>query len=100
VNGAQTEHRAGQVMKRRSNLLKRWSGRRGSNPRRPAWESPFRLKINNQAAHGDQLRHNEISNFRNSSINPSLNGVLLEGKKTRRPWPVIRGETWANKRRK
>jgi hypothetical protein len=26
-------------------LLKRWSGRRGSNPRRPAWETPRRLQI-------------------------------------------------------
>ena len=24
-------------------LLKRWSGRRGSNPRRPAWEGDIRL---------------------------------------------------------
>jgi hypothetical protein len=29
------------------NLLKTWSGRRGSNPRRPAWENVVQLKIKN-----------------------------------------------------
>ena len=32
--------------------LKRWSGRRGSNPRRPAWEIEHRLKIQNLASMG------------------------------------------------
>ncbi len=31
-------------------LLKRWSGGRGSNPRRPAWEIDPRLKIQNLAS--------------------------------------------------
>ena len=30
-------------------LLKRWSGRRGSNPRRPAWEDDTRLETKNIA---------------------------------------------------
>jgi hypothetical protein len=30
-------------------LLKRWSGRRDSNPRRPAWEIDSTLKIKNMA---------------------------------------------------
>jgi hypothetical protein len=30
--------------------LKRWSGRRGSNPRRSAWEIARRLKIKNIAS--------------------------------------------------
>src|SRR5271169_6436387 len=33
-------------------LLKRWSGRRGSNPRRPAWEIDRRLIIQNLASTG------------------------------------------------
>ena len=32
-----------------ANLLKRWSGRRGSNPRRPAWEDDGQLTIKNIA---------------------------------------------------
>src|ERR1017187_6616932 len=31
-------------------LLKTWSGRRGSNPRRPAWEADHGLKIQNLAS--------------------------------------------------
>ena len=50
----------------------------GSYRRRPAWESSFRLKIQYQAVHGDQLSINEISNFRNSRLNPPLNGVETE----------------------
>ena len=64
--------------------LKRWSGRRGSNPRRPAWEYPFRLKIQHQAAHSDQLSTNGISNFGNSLCEPPLNGVEKEWKRSRR----------------
>ena len=33
------------------NLLKRWSGRRDSNPRRPAWEYGIRLNIENICGH-------------------------------------------------
>jgi hypothetical protein len=33
-----------------SKLLKRWSGGRGSNPRRPAWENERRLKMQNLAS--------------------------------------------------
>src|SRR5262249_19240416 len=60
-----------------SRLPNRWrgSGRRDSNPRRPAWESPFRLKTQDQAVHSDQLSINEISNFPHSSFKPPLNGV-------------------------
>ena len=43
-------------------LQKRWSGRRGSNPRRPAWESPRQLIIKDNGAHGDAYRSKEISN--------------------------------------
>jgi hypothetical protein len=32
-------------------LLKRWSGRRDSNPRRPAWEYGIRLNIENISGH-------------------------------------------------
>jgi len=94
VHSSQTVFKWCSVKEHTCNLLKIWSGRPGSNRRRPAWESPFRLKINNQAAHGDQLRYNEISNFRNSRIRQTLNGVLLEGKKPPRPWPIIRWEPW------
>ena len=40
-----------------------WSGRRDSNRRRPAWESPFRLKIKKYRADGDACRSKEISNY-------------------------------------
>ena len=33
--------------------LKTWSGRRDSNPRRPAWESQPKLKIKIKGGHGD-----------------------------------------------
>jgi hypothetical protein len=35
-----------------SKYLKTWSGRRGSNPRRPAWELGQKLQINNLLVQG------------------------------------------------
>ena len=47
-------------------IEKKWSGRRDSNPRRPAWENNSRLKIQDNGVYGGSSRFNEISNFRNS----------------------------------
>jgi hypothetical protein len=33
-------------------LLIPWSGRRGSNPRRPAWENDSKLKTQNDCVYG------------------------------------------------
>jgi hypothetical protein len=38
------------IVKTLRRLLKDWSGRRDSNPRRPAWEIDRRLKIQNLAS--------------------------------------------------
>ena len=38
-------------------LLKRWSGRWGSNPRRPAWEIGQSFVFNNINAHGVDSGH-------------------------------------------
>ena len=44
-------------------LLKRKSGRPGSNRRRPAWEASRRLNIKNIGAHRRACRSKQISNF-------------------------------------
>jgi hypothetical protein len=44
-------------------LLKRWSGRRDSNPRRPAWEIDSRLKIQNLAFMVSMARDNKQPSF-------------------------------------
>ena len=45
------------------NLLNTWSGRRDSNPRRPAWEIRRRLKNKENGVYGGSSRCKEISNF-------------------------------------
>jgi hypothetical protein len=53
-------------------IEKKWSGRRDSNPRRPAWENDHRLKIQDNGVYGGSSRCIEVSNFRNSAIEPPL----------------------------
>jgi hypothetical protein len=52
--------------------LKRWSGRRDSNPRRPAWENERRLKIQDNGVYGGEYRCMEISNFPNFAFQSPL----------------------------
>jgi hypothetical protein len=48
------------------------------------------IEIKNQAAHGDQLRYKEISNFRNSLSKLPLNGVERECRFTHSKDPTQR----------
>jgi hypothetical protein len=59
-------------------LLKSWSGRRGSNRRRSAWEKDRRLKINDNGVYVGENRSKEFINFRHFARKSPLNGVKLE----------------------
>ena len=50
-------------MRNTRKLLKRWSGRRGSNPRRPAWEHAWELFIPNLCINGVYPDHQHASFF-------------------------------------
>jgi hypothetical protein len=60
-------------------LLKKWSGRRGSNPRRPAWESPRRLIIQDKASIAANADPWSFSNLQPLLFAHLLNGVEMEG---------------------
>jgi hypothetical protein len=53
-------------------LLKSWSGRPGSNRRRPAWENDRRLKTQDNGVYGGKSRCKGISNFQNSASKSPL----------------------------
>ena len=59
-----------------SKSLKTWSGRRDSNPRRPAWEYALPLKIENLCAQGDQFWQLATIQFQQLPCEPSLNAVI------------------------
>src|SRR5712672_3081362 len=59
-------------------LLKRWSGRRGSNPRRPAWENGQCFVFSDMNAHGvDPGCRN--ANKTGVRFGWAVNGGFLEG---------------------
>ena len=72
----------------RSNLLILWSGRRDSNPRRPAWESPRRLNIKDMASTAAIQIHGVSATYGHSF----LNSPLMEWK-----WRVTVPYTFADK---
>ena len=57
-------------------LLILWSGRRDSNPRRPAWEYALPLKIENLCVQGDQFWQLATIQFQQLPCEPSLNAVI------------------------
>ena len=69
-------------------LLKSWSGRRGSNPRRPAWEIDPQLKIQTLASMASIECDREHAAF-NDLLLRSLKGSKVEQKNLRFP-PKIR----------
>ncbi len=59
-------------------MLKRWSGRRGSNPRRPAWEYDSKLETKNIAFPGTSFWRLRIPRFHSglsSRLKRSTNGA-------------------------
>jgi hypothetical protein len=59
-------------------LLKRWSGRWESNPRRPAWEIDRKLKTHDHGVYGDEYRSTKFSRFCIPDPKPLVNGVKVE----------------------
>ena len=82
-----TLKRGGTESRNLCNLLKRWSGRPGSNRRRPAWENDRRLKIKDHGVHGGDTDLWSFSNLRPLLFQQSLNGVETEGKFLISPGP-------------
>ena len=64
-------------------LLKTWSGRLDSNPRRPAWEIAVQLKIKDIASNGVQLRRQKLPQFQRPAPKLLLNGAVMEQSLTR-----------------
>ena len=67
-----------------------WSGRPGSNRRRPAWESPRRLIIKDLGVQEGGFRSNVFNNLRTSSGQSPLIGVKME-------WKIL-GVKWSESR--
>jgi hypothetical protein len=56
-------------------LLIKKSGRRGSNPRRPAWEIGVQLKTNNNGAYGLHFESMNSLSLPGSRLEAALNDV-------------------------
>src|SRR5580658_11100171 len=69
-------------------LLKRWSGRRDSNPRRPAWEYDCKLETKNIAFPGTSFWRLRIPSF-HSVLSSWINGAHAGKRFVRLPGPRI-----------
>ena len=68
-----------------SKLLKTWSGRRDSNPRRPAWEVIRHSNLNHLESAGVGLESTETPGKTAVNRERPLNGVQLECRSAKTP---------------